>query len=129
LIASGVARPEDIQGCTPEEVAELEWRYGILPASYKATLALIGHRAGRLVDDSEFWIYADQLDLVNQKARTLLDGRAEDDMNPGVPDNAFFISARYGENPTYLLTGEADDSAVFMFKSDDCRVEIVQPSV
>ncbi|MCB1488457.1 MAG: SMI1/KNR4 family protein [Bauldia sp.] len=129
LIASGIARPEDIEGCPPAEIAAIEARHGLLPASYREILALIGHRAGRLVDDLEFRIYVDQLDAVNGDAQTLLQGCAEDHLASGVPANAFFISARYGENPCYLLTGEADDSAVHIFKSDDCRIELVHLSV
>jgi len=129
LIGSNIARPEDIAGCPPDEIAGIEARYGVLPASYREILSLVGHRAGRLVDDREFWIYADQLEAVNREAKEMVACCAEDGQESGVPTNAFFISARYGENPCYLLTGKADDSAVHIFKSDDCRVELVHLSV
>ena len=130
LIASGIARPADIAGCTPEEIGQLERSHGRFPDSYRDVLALIGHRAGRLVDDEEFWIYADQLEQVNAAGRQAILDFAEDGMDLGIPDQAFFISARYrADYPHYLLTGEAADSRVWVLNGDRGIVERAQPSV
>lgn len=119
LIQSGIAAREDLAGCSAGEIAALE-RYGALPDSYRQVLALIGHGAGQLVDSAEFWIYADQIDRIPGKIQEYLDRvRAEGGDVPDIPPNAFFISARYGEYPHYVLTGGGADSAVYVFNYDD----------
>ncbi|WP_420126183.1 SMI1/KNR4 family protein [Longimicrobium sp.] len=120
LIQSGIAAREDLVGCSPEEIAALEQRYGVLPDSYRQILALIGHRAGQLVDRAEFWIYVDQIERIPERIQGFLDVvRAEGGEVPDIPPNAFFISARYGEFPHYVLTGGGPDSVVYVFNDDD----------
>ena len=47
--SSGIA-PEDIVGCTDEEVRRLEDQLGVhVPAAYREWLRWMGHRAGRLL--------------------------------------------------------------------------------
>jgi hypothetical protein len=123
LIQSGIAAREDLVGCSPEEIAALEQRYGALPDSYRQILALIGHGAGLLVDDAEFWIYVDQIELIPEQIQEFLDEvRAEGGKVPDFPPNAFFISARYGEFPHYVLTGGGPDSAVYVYNYDDATI-------
>lgn len=121
LIATGIARPEDIAGCSETDITALEQSLGPLPASYRAVLGAIGWRAGRLVDDRELWIYADQLAKVNRLAREPIfeDGDAGDDP---VPANAVFIGARYGEHPWFILAGDRADSPVWHCNTDMGRV-------
>lgn len=133
LIDSGIARPADISGLDPAGIAELERTIGPMPESYRQLLSLIGRRAGRLVDDRELQIYADQLPEVNQaghEARVLWD---EDGGDP-VPDTAIFIGARYGEAPWFILPEPRGDhlrpdSPVFLLDTDSGRVTQVAVSV
>lgn len=129
LIGSGIARPEDILGCAPEEIAQLEARFGPLPDSYKAILMAIGKGAGRLVDDHAHWIYFDQIPRINRRARDVLDEYAEDDIDPDVPEEAVFISAEYGEARTYLLARGGADSAVWALDYATGRGRKVHDSV
>lgn len=123
LIQSGIAAEADLAGCSPEEIEGLERRYGVLPDSYRQILALIGHGAGQLVDSAEFWIYADQIADIPEDIQEYLDEvRAEREEVPDIPPNAFFISARYGEYPHYVLTGGGPDSAVYRFNYDDATI-------
>ena len=48
LFASGLVKNEqEFKGCTPEEIAYIENKYGVLlPTIYKEILALLGHKAG-----------------------------------------------------------------------------------
>lgn len=120
LIDGGIAREVDLAGCGAGEIDALEARYGALPDSYRQILALIGHGAGQLVDSAEFWIYMDQIDRIPGQLQAYLDGvRAEGGDVPDIPPNAFFISARYGEHPHYVLTGGGADSVVYVFNYDD----------
>lgn len=48
---------------------------------------------------------------------------------PAIPPNAFFISARYGERPHYVLTGSAPDAAVQVFDYDDGSIAKAHDSV
>ena len=134
LIAHGIARPEDIAGLSEVEIRQLEFTTGALPRSYRDVLSLIGRRAGRLVDDRELQIYADQLPEVNRMGR---EQRAlwwdEPDSDP-VPDDAIFIGARYGGSPWFILQEERayytrKDSPVFLFDTDSGRVTQVAISV
>jgi hypothetical protein len=120
LIESGIAAEADIAGCGAGEIAALEERYGPLPESYRQILALIGRGAGQLVDSAEFWIYADQIDRIPGQIQAYVDEvRAEGGTPPDIASNAFFISARHGEYPHFVLTGRAPDSAVHVFNYDD----------
>lgn len=120
LIQSGIAAEADLVGCTVGEIDALEQRYGALPDSYRQILALLGHGAGQLVDSAEFWIYVDQIDQIPEQIQEYQDMvRDEGGELPGIPPNAFFISARYGEYPHYVLTGGGPDSVVYVFNYDD----------
>lgn len=134
LIEHGIARPEDITGVSEEEIRQLEFTTGALPRSYRDVLSLIGHRAGRLVDDRELQIYADQLPEVNRMGR---ERRAEWEAEGGdpIPDDAIFIGARYGMSPWFILQDSRahhpprGDSPVFLFDTDTGKVSQVSISV
>ena len=134
LIEHGITRPEDIAGVSEEEIRQLEFTTGALPRSYRDVLSLIGHRAGRLVDDRELQIYADQLPEVNRMGR---ERRAEWEAEGGdpIPDDAIFIGARYGMSPWFILQDSRahhpprGDSPVFLFDTDTGKVTQVSISV
>lgn len=133
LIARGIAQARDIAGLGQEEIGVLEALTGPMPQSYREVLSLIGHRAGRLVDDRELAIYADQLPQVNRMGR---ESRAEwyEDGGDPVPDDAIFIGARYGESPWFILSEPRayvprEDSPVFLFDTDTGKVTQVSISV
>lgn len=130
LLESGIAGEEDLVGCGAGEIEALERRYGALPDSYRQILTLIGHGAGRLVDRGEFWIYVDQIERIPGQIQAYLDEvRAEGGEVPDIPPNAFFISARYGEYPHYVLTGGGADGLVYVFNYDDETITKVCDSV
>lgn len=111
----------------------LEPLTGPMPQSYRQVLSLIGHRAGRLVDDRELAIYADQLPQVNRMGR---ESRAEwyEDGGDPIPDDAIFIGARHGGSPWFILAEPRRylpraDSPVFLFDTDTGKVSQVSISV
>ncbi|TYB80789.1 hypothetical protein [Maritimibacter fusiformis] len=134
LIEHGIAGPEDIAGLSDEEIRQFEFTTGALPRSYCDVLSLIGLRAGRLVDDRELQIYADQLPEVNRMGR---ERRAEWEAEGGdpIPDDATFIGARYGMSPWFILQDSRahrpprGDSPVFLFDTDMGKVTQVSISV
>lgn len=132
LIARGIARREDIAGLTQEEISALEFMTGPMPRSYREVLSLIGHRAGRLVDDRELSIYADQLRDIKRMALEKCAEWAED--GDPVPHDAIFIGARCGLSPWFILPEPRayhprEDSPVFLFDTDTGRVTQVSMSV
>ena len=130
LVRDGIAAESDIAGCSAAELDDLERRHGSLPASYRQIMGLIGHGAGQLVDSGEFWIYADQIGRIRDKVHAhLAEIRAAGEEVPDIPPIAFVISARYGEYPHYLLTGDAPDSIVYVFDDDDETVRKAFDSV
>ena len=129
LIAAGIARPQDIMGCTAQEVAALEARFGRFPQSYRDMLLLCGKGAGALVDDREVFLFADQLERINADGWEALRLYREDGYAPDVPEGAVFVADRYGEHPQFILTGERADSPVSMFNTDLGAVTQVAGSV
>jgi hypothetical protein len=104
-----------------------------LPRSYREVLSLIGRRAGRLVDDRELQIYANQLPEVNRMGHERRAEWEEDGGDP-VPDNAIFIGARYGMSPWFILPEprayhRREDSPVFLLDTDTGKVVQVSISV
>ncbi|MCD7059918.1 SMI1/KNR4 family protein [Pelagibacterium xiamenense] len=129
LIASGLAGPGNIVGCSSEEIAALERQYGPLPRSYRAVLRTIGHGAGRLAEQAECEFYYDQLAQINAGARWALEAWAEDGHDPEVPEAAFFIGARNGEMPWFVLAEGGTDCPVWLLDSHTGRVRQAQASV
>jgi hypothetical protein len=128
LTENGIARPDEIEGCSAAEIALLEHGFGEMPQSYRDFLGLVGRRSGLLVDRRELWIHADQLDDVNRMARERIFEWPEPEDDP-VPKDAVFIGARYGEHPWFVLGGNRADSPVFHFNSDTGKVSWVAVSV
>jgi hypothetical protein len=63
MAAHGVARPDELGGCSEAEIQALEQRYSVrLPSGYRSYLTTMGHRAGRLFD-GDHWVasYAEVL--------------------------------------------------------------------
>ncbi|MEH1794335.1 MULTISPECIES: SMI1/KNR4 family protein [unclassified Nostoc] len=120
LFTSGIVKNEqELQGCTSEEIAYIESKYGVLPRTYREILSLLGHSAGKLVSRSEFEFYFDQIIDHNEWHReSLLEAIAEGDECTTLPDNAFCICARNGD-PWFIIADGQDDCSVY-FLHDDC---------
>ncbi|QLE40987.1 hypothetical protein FD723_11340 [Nostoc sp. C052] len=39
-----VKNEQELQGCTPKEIAYIESKYGVLPRTYREILGLLGHK-------------------------------------------------------------------------------------
>ncbi|BBD66811.1 hypothetical protein NIES4072_59130 [Nostoc commune NIES-4072] len=120
LFTSGIVTNEqELQGCTSEEIAYIESKYGVLPKTYREILGLLGHSAGKLVRGSEFEFYFERLIKMNEWQReSLLESIAEGDECTTLPDNAFCICALHGD-PWFIIADGQDDSCVY-FLHDDC---------
>lgn len=130
LLSSGIAEEKDLEGASPSEIERLEAGWGKLPLSYCDMLTLVGRRAGRLVDDSEFQFYVDQLDVLNERIhRCRAEATEEGDSVAELPDSVFFISSRYLQNPCFVIAEPREDSEVYLYGDEEETVELLHSSV
>jgi hypothetical protein len=102
LHSRGVAAPDELEGCTPTELLELERRLDVqLPATYRAFLARMGHGSGRLfTHDHVETSYDDVVGWTEQL-------RAHPKLQLG--KEAVVILARLGEQFEFInCSGETD---------------------
>src|SRR5688572_12766779 len=83
LIQRGMANPETITGCTPEEIDEVRQDQGVeqLPAQYEDFLRVMGRQAGKLLVGTDFF-YPQILELGQDGRELLAENDAEDLMAP-----------------------------------------------
>ncbi|MEH2383153.1 MAG: SMI1/KNR4 family protein [Nostoc sp.] len=125
LFTSGIVKNEqELQGCTLEEIAYIESKYGVLPRTYREILGLLGHSAGKLVSRSEFEFYFHQLIKMNEWQReTILESIAEGEECTILAENAFCIVARNGD-PCFIIADGQDDCSVYMLHENGTIEEI-----
>lgn len=125
IAASPTATPGGIEGCSIDEIAALEGRYGIrLPQSYKDVLGAIGRRADGFLDREEFDFFHDQLLTLTERA---ID-QADDDA-PSFAANTFFIRGRYLEQFEFIVCEGGEDAPVYYWNIDDDAPAQVFPSI
>ncbi|WP_100901316.1 SMI1/KNR4 family protein [Nostoc flagelliforme] len=114
LLTSGIVKNEqELQGCTSEEIAYIESKYGVLPRTYREILGLLGHSAGKLVNRSEFEFYFDQIIKMNEWQREIgLEFINKEEEYTPLPENTFCISARNGD-PWFIIADGQDDCSVY----------------
>lgn len=124
MLQEGIAQTQDLKGCSDEELAALERKYGVLNADYKALLRVMGHRAGYLVDSHEVWLYYDQLDAINSnldKALKEIEELCLEDGEPfdiDMPEHYMVISARYGDDEQCLMKTNSSDPKVYFWNDE-----------
>src|SRR4051794_35492150 len=89
LQRSEIALPEDVRGCSPEEVEGLEAQFNIhFPMAYHRFLEIMGHGAGRLMKDVE--VFVEDIVKINS-AEYISDMRA---FGLELPPKTFVFAAR-----------------------------------
>lgn len=120
LFASDVARPEEVDGCSPEEIEALERRYQIkLPLAYTLFLSHLGHGAGLLGNRGEFDLsYEDAMRLTEEERASWQSIRTTYPDAPPVafPSNGLIFCVRLGlPNYWFLVCNGGEDSPVIHF--------------
>jgi SMI1 / KNR4 family (SUKH-1) len=118
---SGVATPETVEGCTPQEIYSISEKYQLLlPKSYELIMSRIGRRCGKLVTRDEFELFYPKMLEITEWDRARVKRVLEKDhvQIPELPPNALMICTRYYEQFAYILCEGQDDSPVF-FCTDD----------
>jgi hypothetical protein len=109
LLACGVS-PTDIRGCTGKDLARVEAAAGRpLPASYARFLSLVGRGAGEFMSDLSAF-YPAVLTLTARRKAALA----------GVlPDDAFVVADRYGEQVAFVrLSDGPGDAPVYIWTDE-----------
>ena len=121
LISSRIAKDYELVGCSCIELIQLEKKYGKLPTSYKQIMQLLGKRAGKLVDRSEFDFYIDQISELNKEYQPIFQEELQE-MN--IDKKIFLICSRYGDYHNFIWANGASDSSVFIWEDDEDIEEI-----
>lgn len=117
LVASRVAKPHQIQGCSEVEIKRVCDASALpLPKAYLDFLKVAGKGAGRFM--WEVKQYYDDMLLLNSEAEDLLNDYEEGKLL--LPQNAFVFSMRYGEQFLYFIAdGLCDNPAVYYYYEED----------
>ena len=136
LSSSGVARPDGLQGCTPEEIAVLERDFGLdLPGTYRQFLARMGLSAGKLFEWDHVMSY---YPAVLSMLRDLRTPRDEPVDSPDeetylrevtLPDKALVIVSRLDEQFHFIICEGGEDAPVFYFSEEGEPPEQIYGSV
>lgn len=105
----------NFEGCTVEEITDLEERLGVkLPESYRIFLRVLGRGAGDfMVSDHWRFQFSDIPDLARNKAHADY---------CDLPDNAFVFAERCGYFWVFFIAdGSSDDPPVFGLDDDEDR--------
>jgi hypothetical protein len=120
--ARAIASRTELEGCSEQEIAQLERRYSIkLPQSYRAFLRTMGHRSGRLFR-YDHWAesYEYVLELTDEERKEAkqrgpeASRRLEEILGP----DGLIILGRLGEQFLFLRCMEGDDPAVHYFNNE-----------
>lgn len=100
IVSGGIAGPGDLAGCTPEEIALLEHKFGIkLPELYCDWLRTMGRDAGHYLQGSDAF-YPAILELRDWATELLVENG-----NPfSLPDDAFVFLMHQGYQFLYFRT-------------------------
>jgi hypothetical protein len=105
LVSSGLARKQEIFGCSAGEIRQLEASIGVpLPGLYRGFLEVMGRGAGDFLIGSD--LFFPEVMGLRAAAEGLLA-----DCCPGVslPENALVFFMHQGYQFLYMLTGEGED--------------------
>lgn len=119
LIALGVAKSEEIIGCSSEQIKALEEHFSVkLPKLYREFLSIMGIRAGSFYVGTQ--IFYDSLFVLKEAAQSLL----KFNKVPFVlPKDAFVFLSHQGYQFMYFCTDtNEDDPAVYYYLEGEHNV-------
>lgn len=128
--AKEVASRDGLVGCSPDEIAALEARYGVeLPFAYRRYLEIMGHDSGRLFTHDHVAVTYDRvLGLTDEFDEHF--GDTPENPDRRLPSQALVVLGRLGEQFLFLVCDRADDSEVFHIASDpDLQPQLSHRSV
>ncbi|WP_042473909.1 SMI1/KNR4 family protein [Bacillus ndiopicus] len=111
LVKYQIATIEEIQGCSENEIKELEGEIGYsFPDMYRNFLLGIGHRAGLLFQGTD--IFFRSIKGLTEEAIELLEENQE---SFNLPEDAFVFSMHQGYEFNYFRFSEGDNPPVYQY--------------
>lgn len=111
LVAAKICKPDEIKGCTVDEVSELERLVGIkFPSQYRNFLLDVGNGAGNFFRGTDIFFRA--LDDLNGEAIALLEENGE---VFSLPEDAFVFSMHQGYEFNYFLASDGENPPVYQY--------------
>jgi hypothetical protein len=135
LEGSKIASICELVGCSENEIAILESRYGLcLPQSYRWYLGIMGHQSGRLFKcDHMALSYPFVLDLTARQRQTWAERTAEGGSGPPpsfqLPSDSLLIASRLGDQFEFIRCNDPDDSPVWYFNNWDWQTQEAHPTI
>jgi len=124
LIAGGVATPDAIKPCTPEQIAEIEKLYSIkLPSAYRQFLLKMGAKGGRFLRGTDF--YFGWLPELRGFAEELM---SEWDCDFALSQTDFVFLVHQGNQFMYFDTTAGDDPPIYYYKQAEYKSQKVNDS-
>lgn len=116
MYETGVAHPGQFQGCSADEVAALEARYGIvLPVTYRRFLEVMGHCPGQLFAHDHVKVnYPQILQMTEDERRWHRDEPEEQPLN--LPDDALIVLGRFDQQFQFIHCQGTPDAAIYYYE-------------
>jgi len=128
IISKWIITKKRLIGCSKDEVDILESKYDLVfPRSYKEYLYKMGKGAGVLFRYDHFAVTYDYITGLTNSEREKI--REFSEYNVELPDNAFIISGRLGEQFLFIECTGDQDSKVLYYNEWDQNVVIAYESV
>lgn len=126
LIDAGLATPDTLEGCSEDEIAEIESTFAItLPCLYKQYLRKMGREAGSFLRECSR-TYPGLVQHARETADTLLEART----NYRLPATAFVFVERYGCQFFFFDTADGTaDPPVFRYFEGDAEPVQIAPTL
>jgi len=111
LIELRLASPDELLGCTQDEVIKLEVKLGILlPKAYQEFLLLMGNGAGKFLRGSDCFFR--DLPSLKDWAIALLE---ENNFPESLPEDAFVFFMHQGYQFSFFRVSEGDDPPTYSY--------------
>ena len=111
LIELRLASPDELLGCTQDEVIKLEAKLVILlPKAYQEFLFLMGHSAGKFLRGSDCFFR--DLPSLKSWAIALLE---ENNFPASLPEDAFVFFMHQGYQFSFFRVSEGDDPPTYSY--------------
>lgn len=118
---SGVVRENELRGCSPQEIIQLEKKYGKLPTAYKQVMELLGKCSAGLVS-YEFDFHINEIISINEEYLSIFQEELE---NMNMDKNILLICSRYGDHFHFIWTNnECDDCPVFFWLGEEDFIKL-----
>ena len=129
LYETGVARPDQLQGCSAAEIAALEAKYVIaLPDTYRRFLEVMGHSAGQLFAHDRVEVsYPRVLQMTEEQWRWHRDEPEEQPV--ALPDDALIILGRFDEQFQFIRCQGTPEAAVYYYEMGEPAAQHWSPSL